>query len=63
MVLPVGDQAAQQVGPAQQRLSAGVAPPSVTWLPPPVPVWRPSSMNFSVAQPRQARFLVERVVL
>ena len=28
--------------------SAGVAPPSTKWLPPPVPVWRPSSMNFSV---------------
>ena len=25
-----------------------VAPPSTTWLPPPVPVCRPSSMNFSV---------------
>ena len=28
--------------------SAGVAPPSTKWLPPPVPVWRPSIMNFSV---------------
>ena len=28
--------------------SFGVAPPSTKWLPPPVPVWRPSSMNFSV---------------
>ena len=27
--------------------SAGVAPPSTKWLPPPVPVWRPSVMNFS----------------
>jgi hypothetical protein len=53
VVLPVGDQAHQQVGPAQAGLSAGVAAPSVTWLPPPVPVWRPSSMNFSV--PRRVR--------
>ena len=29
--------------------SAGVAPPSTTWLPPPVPTWRPSIMNFSAA--------------
>ena len=33
---------------APVRESAAVAPPIVTWLPPPVPVWRPSSMNFSV---------------
>ena len=47
-------------GRRRSGLSAGVAPPSVTWLPPPVPVWRPSSMNFSVAEARCARFLVER---
>ena len=30
MVLPVGHQAAQQIGPAQQGAVAGVAPPTVT---------------------------------
>ena len=40
-------------------LSAGVAPPMVTWLPPPVPVWRPSSMNFSVPS-RRLRALPRR---
>ena len=53
MVLPVGDERAQQIGPAQERAVGGVGPPSMTWLPPPVPVWRPSSMNFSV--PRRER--------
>ncbi|MNT08795.1 hypothetical protein D3C72_1435490 [compost metagenome] len=35
-------------GRRRNGLSAGVAPPSTKWLPPPVPVWRPSAMNFSV---------------
>ena len=49
VVVPVGDQAAQQVGPAQERaVGRASAPPRTTWLPPPVPVCRPSSMNFSV---------------
>jgi hypothetical protein len=48
MIVPVEHQAAQQIGPAQEGLSAGVAPPRTMWLPPPVPVCRPSSMNFSV---------------
>ena len=48
MVLPVEHQALEQIGPAQERAVGGVAPPSTTWLPPPVPVWRPSIMNFSV---------------
>jgi hypothetical protein len=47
MALPVQDQALQQVRPAQERAVGGVAPPTTTWLPPPVPVWRPSIMNLS----------------
>src|SRR5574341_1257314 len=43
-------------------LSAGVGPPSVTWLPPPVPVWRPSSMNFSVPS-RESRASSYRAVV
>ena len=49
-----GDCASSRAGCAADRaaagtgLSAGVAPPSTMWLPPPVPVCRPSSMNFSV---------------
>ncbi len=35
-------------GRRRNGLSAGTGPPSTMWLPPPVPVWRPSSMNFSV---------------
>ncbi len=31
--------------------SAGVAPPRTTWLPPPVPVWRPSVMILLGAEP------------
>ena len=34
-------------GRRRKGLSAGVAPPITMWLPPPVPVWRPSVMNFS----------------
>ncbi len=51
MVLPVGDHAAQQVGRRRNGESAGVRPPSVRWLPPPVPECRPSSSNFSVPSP------------
>ena len=43
-------------------LSAGVCPPRVRWLPPPVPACRPSSRNFSVASPH-ARAAASRVVL
>ena len=39
---------ASRSGRRRNGESAGVAPPSTKWLPPPVPVWRPSSMNFSV---------------
>ena len=38
-------------GRRRNGLSAGSAAPITTWLPPPVPTWRPSSMNFSVARP------------
>ena len=37
MVLPVGEQADQQIGSPQQRRSRRLGPPSVQWLPPPVP--------------------------
>jgi hypothetical protein len=47
MPLPVQDQAAQQIGPAQERAVERRRPPTTTWLPPPVPVWRPSIMNLS----------------
>ena len=43
-------------GPGCRR---GSAPPRTTWLPPPVPVCRPSSMNFSVASRRLAGFFVQ----
>jgi len=43
-----GSRLASTSGRRRKGLSAGVAPPSTKWLPPPVPVWRPSSMNFSV---------------
>ena len=59
MVEPIAEQALEQIGPAQQRRVGGVGPPSMTWLPPPVPIWRPSIMNFSRAQPRRARLLVD----
>ena len=48
MVLPVGDDAASRSGRRRNGLSAGVLAPSTMWLPPPVPLWRPSIMNFSV---------------
>jgi hypothetical protein len=38
---------ASSSGLRRKGLSDGVAPPSTKWLPPPVPVWRPSVMNFS----------------
>ena len=60
VILPVADQAAQQIGPAQ---AAGCprrsARPSVTWLPPPVPVWRAVEHELLGAQPRRARVVVE----
>ena len=61
MVLPVGDagSAAGRAG-AGTGCRPGVAPPSTMWLPPPVPVWRPSSMNFSAPSRRLPRLLVER---
>ena len=46
-------------GRRRNGLSAGVAPPITMWLPPPVPVWRPSRMNFSVREARRARVGVE----
>ena len=60
--MPVAEQAAQQVGAAQERAVGGVAPPRTIWLPPPVPVCRPSSMNFSVAS-RDCRASSYRVVV
>ena len=61
MALPVEHEALQQVGPAQERrVRPGVAPPTTTWLPPPVPVWRPSIMNLSAPSRVCARLLVER---
>ena len=50
---PVGDEALQ-AGPGRRRngLSSGVAPPTTTWLPPPVPECLPSIMNLSA--PRRA---------
>ena len=47
-------------GRRSSGLSAGVGPPRVRWLPPPVPVWVPSSANFSVPRPDPAGGLVER---
>ena len=38
---------ASRSGRRRNGESAGVAPPSTKWLPPPVPVWRPSVLNFS----------------
>ena len=61
MVLPVRRRAAQQVRPAQERaVGRASRRRASTWLPPPVPVWRPSSMNFSVPRRASARVLVER---
>ncbi len=49
MVLPVGDEALQQIRPAQQRTVGGGRPrPASRGCRRPVPVCRPSSMNFSV---------------
>jgi hypothetical protein len=59
MVLPVGDEAAQQIGPAQERAVGGRGAAETMWLPPPVPVWRPSIMNFSVPRRDRAGVLVE----
>ena len=49
MALPVEDEArrAGRAGAGTANPPAS-APPSTTWLPPPVPVWRPSVMNLSV---------------
>ncbi len=52
MVLPVGDQAAQQVRAAQNRAVRRRRTANGDVIAPPVPVWRPSIMNFSV--PRRA---------
>ena len=60
MALPVEHEARQQIGPAQERRIRRVAPPSTTWLPPPVPVWRPSVMNLSVPSRDQPRLFVKR---
>ncbi len=58
--LPVEHDALEQIGPAQERaVGARSAPPSTTWLPPPVPVWRPSIMNLSVPSRREPGVLVE----
>ena len=44
MVLDEGDEAREQVGPLDHgELASGVGPPSVMWLPPPMPAARPSS--------------------
>ena len=60
MVLPVQHQALQQIGPAQERASPpGVAPPTTTWLPPPVPVCWPSIMNLSAPSRDWPRLLVD----
>ena len=62
VVLPIAHQAARTCGLRSIGLSAGVGPPRVTWLPPPVPVCRPSSMNFSVPN-RARRALVQDFVV
>ena len=48
MPLPVEHQALQQIGPAQERAVRRRRAAEHEWLPPPVPVWRPSIMNLSV---------------
>jgi len=50
MVVPVRNKRAQHIGAAQEGRIRRGGPAMVMWLPPPVPVWRPSSMNFSVAR-------------
>ena len=50
---------ASRSGRRRNGLSAGVMPPSTMWLPPPVPTWRPSSMNFSAPRPHLRGFLVD----
>ena len=48
VALPVQDQASfSRSGRRRNGLSSVVAPPTTTWLPPPVPVCRPSIMNLS----------------
>ena len=61
MMLPVGEKAAQQIGPAQDGLSAGVGPPMVTWLPPPVPGVAAVEHELLGAEAALTRFLVERL--
>ena len=62
VALPPGQHAHQQVGPQQHRRGRpGCAPPRVMWLPPPVPEWRPSIANVSVAEALLGRERVERV--
>ena len=48
-------------GRRSSGLSAGVAPPSVTWLPPPVPVWRAVERELLGAEPGQPGLVVERL--
>jgi len=50
----VSDQLRSRSGRRRKGLSDGVAPRSTKWLPPPVPVCRPSSMNFFRAEARLA---------
>jgi len=61
--LPVADQAAEHVRPAPGRdESAGVAPPSTKWLPPPVPT-RGRRPGISRYPRRVTRFLVDQAVV
>ncbi len=48
VALPIQDDALQQIRRRRKGEFIGSAPPSTTWLPPPVPVCRPSVMNLSV---------------
>lgn len=51
-VLPVGDQASQQVGAAQERAVGRGRPPKVTWLPPPPVAGMPAVGRRGVALDR-----------
>jgi hypothetical protein len=54
VALPVGDELRSRSGLRRKGLSIGIAPPTTTWLPPPVPTCLPSIMNLS-APSRQSR--------